>query len=151
MNCEAWEVGEDNYGCDYVEELMKRFIISLKNAGFAASVADLINQRKDMKAYTIKYLCKEGEDYLVTCRRIFSSQFSSKWWCILLLVELLFCFPISNAKLERLFSAMKRLKTYIRSSLSDCHLEDLVRIVIEGTPTLNFDVIPACESLNHRR
>ena len=40
---------------------------------------------------------------------------------------------------------MKRLKTYIRSSLSDARLEDLVRIVVEGAPTLNVDVMSAVE------
>ena len=56
LSCETWDTGDDDYGGDDIEDMMKRFITPLRNAGFAASAADLINQWKDMMAYIIKNL-----------------------------------------------------------------------------------------------
>jgi hypothetical protein len=44
---------------------------------------------------------------------------SEEWNMVLLLVELPFSIPISNAKVERLFSLMKRVKTDSRASLNE--------------------------------
>ena len=143
LNTEIWDIDNDDYGVEEIGALVDRFIVPLKNAGMKASKSNVKIQWRGMRNYSCKSLYNAGEDYLETWRKIFSSQFASEWRDILFLVELLFCFPIGNAKLERLFSAMKRLNTY--TSLSDARLEDLVRIVVEGAPALNFDVMPAVE------
>lgn len=64
---------------------------------------------------------------------------------VLLVVELLFSIPISNAKVERLFSRMKRVKTDSRASLNESTLNDLVRINMEGPSVREFEPTPAIE------
>ena len=52
-------------------------------------------------------------------------------------------FPISNAKVERGFSAMRRIKTDWRSSLGEDTLDSLMRISIDGPSLEHFDPKPA--------
>jgi hypothetical protein len=51
---------------------------------------------------------------------------------VLLLVELLLSIPISNAKVERMFSLMNRVKTDFRASLTENTLNNLIRIRMES-------------------
>jgi len=61
------------------------------------------------------------------------------------LVHILLVFPISNAKVERGFSSMRRIKTDWRSSLGEDTLDNLMRITIEGPPLKDFDPKPSVE------
>ena len=51
--------------------------------------------------------------------------------------------PISSAQCERGFSAQKRIKSDVRSSLSVTTTEDLIRISMEGPEVEYFDPSPA--------
>ena len=64
---------------------------------------------------------------------------SYKWKNILLLIELLFSVPVCNAKLERLFSHLRRVKNDFRCSLGEHHLTNILRIIEEGPPLGSFD------------
>ena len=44
---------------------------------------------------------------------------AKEWKDILLIVELLFCWPISNTAVERVFSLLNRVKTDGHASLGD--------------------------------
>ncbi|KAJ7373230.1 hypothetical protein OS493_012818 [Desmophyllum pertusum] len=57
--------------------------------------------------------------YLRVWRRIFHSSQKDEWSMVLLLVELLFSIPISNAKVERLFLLMNRVKTDSQATLGE--------------------------------
>ena len=92
---------------------------------------------------TIKYLSPEKTEYRVVWHKIFQSSRKNSWNLILLLVELLFSQPVSNAKVERMFSLMERIKTNERSPLSENVLSSLVRICMEGPECENFDAVPA--------
>ena len=61
------------------------------------------------------------------------------------MIELLFCLPISNAAVERLFSLMKRLKTSIRSSLGQTRLSNIIRIKLHGPSLSEFDPTAAID------
>lgn len=75
----------------------------------------------------------QSTNYRITWRKIFQSSRRDTWTLVLLLVELLFLLPVSNAKVERLFSLMNmRIKTDFRSSLSQKTLKNLVLICMEG-------------------
>ena len=50
------------------------------------------------------------------------------------LAELLLVFPVSNATVERGFSAMKRIKSDWRNRLNEETLDNLMRISIDGPP-----------------
>lgn len=64
---------------------------------------------------------------------------------MLLLVELLFSIPISNAKVERLFSLMNRVKTDSRAMLSENTLNSLITIRMEGSKLEDYDPMPAIQ------
>ena len=64
---------------------------------------------------------------------------------VLLSVELLLSIPISNAKVERMFSLMNRVKTDSQAALSEHTLNNLVRIRMEGPPLEEFDPTPAIQ------
>ena len=74
---------------------------------------------------------------------IFSSPRSENWTDILALVELLFTVPISNAKLERMFSKMKRVITVFRSSTKELRLENILRIMEDDVSWENYDLVSA--------
>ena len=52
-------------------------------------------------------------------RKIFAAPRTKSWSDVLLMIRLLFIVPVSNAKLERMFSKLKREKSSFRCSLSD--------------------------------
>ena len=58
---------------------------------------------------------------------------------ILLPVQILLVLPISSANCERAFSAQKRIKSDVKSSLSTSRLSDLIRISTEGPELELFD------------
>ena len=61
---------------------------------------------------------------------------------MLAIVELLFCIPVANGHLERVFSQLKLIKTNRRTSIKEDTLDQLVRISVEGPPLSDWD--PAC-------
>ena len=58
---------------------------------------------------------------------------------VLLIIELLMAIPISNAKVERLFSLMKRVKVDSRASLGESTMNNLIRITTEGPQLQDFN------------
>ena len=63
---------------------------------------------------------------------------------MLLRVELLFCLPVSNAVVERLFSMTKRIMTRLRCSLGQIRLNHLIQINL-GPSLKEFDAMPAID------
>ena len=99
-----------------------------------------------MLEYALKYIKLLGVSYLVTWKKLFTSPKKNEWSDALLLVELLFSDPVSNAKLERMFSKLKRTKTIFRESLSSTRVENLLCIVKDGLPLVENNVMPAVEA-----
>ena len=48
------------------------------------------------------------------------------------LLHILLALPVGTATVERSFSEMKIVKTRLRNRLSDCNLERLMKISVEG-------------------
>ena len=69
---------------------------------------------------------------------IYPRQFM-QWSNILALVELLFCLPMSNGRVESTFSQMKLIKTDRRCNLGEASLDSLLRIEMEGPEFLAWD------------
>ena len=57
------------------------------------------------------------------------------------LVRLLLVMPATNAQSERSFSAVRRLKTYLRSSMTQQRLNHLMLLHIHKEHTNNLDLI----------
>ena len=152
LNCEGWEkkdeYGEEDLGFadDVIAELYNHFKEPLSKAGLNGTLNDLLDQWHDLLNYTIRYLDPTRTPYLRVWRRIFDSSRRAQWSMVLILVELLFCIPISNAKVERLFSLMNRVKTDCRASLGESSLNHLIRIRMEGPAFQDYDSTPAIQS-----
>ena len=56
------------------------------------------------------------------------------------MIILLFSVPVCNAKLERLFSHLRRVKNDFRCSLGEHRLTNILRILEEGPALGSFDV-----------
>ena len=144
LNTDGWirHTNDDAFADEALEELFNFYEQPLKNAGFQGGLSDLLDQWHSVVEYTTKYLNIKS-DYKEVWHQIFGSSKRGEWDLVLLLVELLFCLPVSNAKVERLFSLMNRVKTDGRCSLKEGRLNDLRRICMEGPDIENFDAIPA--------
>ena len=72
---------------------------------------------------------------------------------LLKLLQITLTIAVSTAECERSFSAMKRIKTYIRSTMTNERLSDLAVLSIEKelSKTLNLEeVVNIFASSNHR-
>lgn len=139
------------------EELMsifEHFCPLLKNAGVDCTAVELLDEWHALLSYSVKFLKPERNHYLKTWKFLFKSSMVSRWRNVLTLVELLFSIPVSNAKLERLFSRLKRTKVDARGSLGEKRLTNLLRIGEEGPDVATFDVAPVvkfwCSKRNRR-
>ena len=108
---------EQAFGVEAMTELYDFYRIPLERAVFDGSLSDLLEQWENLCDCTVKYLNPQSTDYSITWHKIFQSSRCDMWTLVLLLVELLFSLPVLNAKMERLFSLMNRIKTDSRSSL----------------------------------
>uniref|UniRef100_A0A1X7VHZ3 Uncharacterized protein n=1 Tax=Amphimedon queenslandica TaxID=400682 RepID=A0A1X7VHZ3_AMPQE len=64
-------------------------------------------------------------DYRCVGRRLYYSPNTTEWSNVLQLAHLLFTLPVSNWKLQRIFSTLKLIKVD-RSSLGNSVLDDLL-------------------------
>ena len=78
------------------------------------------------------------EGYRRVWYKLTTSPDAAKWPNVLLLSELLFSLPFSSGTVERMFSALKLVKTDRRTNLHASTLNDLLDISIEGTTLANF-------------
>lgn len=144
LNCEGWEKRDDN-GEDDVEfadgcvaELYKHFKEPLSKAGLNGPLGELLDQWHHLIEYTKQYLQPSKTPSLRVWRRIFDSSRHNEWNMVLILVELLFAIPISNAKVERLFSLMNCVKTNARATLEGPELQDY-----DPAPTIELSLSSA--------
>ena len=160
LNCEGWDrkievdgecTPDDEFADDSIMFLIQHFETPLKSAGVHMSAADVIEQWHELLNYAREYLSLSATPYLQTWRKIFSSPRSKNWKDVLILVELLFTIPICNAKLERMFSKLKYVKTEFRCSLSTNRLENLLRIFESGPSVEEYDVMHFLIKLKLRR
>ena len=124
-----------------VGEVFRRFRKPLQNAGVTLNEHEMLDEWHDLVEYAQTYLKPEKKNYLKTWRRIFDMAIDFK--NILLVVEICFIMPLSNAHLERLFSRMKRVKCNSRCGLSNSRLGSLLSIGQEGEDLSTSTVLPA--------
>ena len=149
LNCKGWaDRGSSNI--EFLDEsicfFFERFQTQLKYAGMEVSYPEFISQWHNMLEYALKYIKLSGVSYLVTWKKLFTSPKKNEWSDALLLVELLFSIRVSNTKLERMFSKLKRIKTIFRASLSSTRVENLLRIVEDGLLLVEYNMISAAEA-----
>ena len=80
-----------------------------------------------MVEYGRQYINLVQDDYSVVW---WNCVDASKWGNVLAI----FCIPVANGHLERVFSQLKLIKTNRRTSIKDNTLDQLVRVNVEGPP-----------------
>ena len=105
----------------------------------------MLMQWHEIVDFAVETIGVIGQSYLKTWRKIFSAPRGKGWKDALILIELLFTILVSNAKLKRMFSKLKRVKTNFRCSLSLQRLENILRIMEEGPAWEEYDPLPAIE------
>ena len=150
LNTEHWKsLAEDEieFADDMVTDLLAKFRPTLLKQGLCPNTCDLeiLDEWHDMVSHTINFLQSSKANYKKTWRLLFDSSYSTKWKNILLLIQLLFSVPICNAKLERLFSKLRRTKNDERCSIGEERLTNVLRIVEEGPPLASYDSTPVVQ------
>lgn len=138
MDTGLWPKDADDlrdFGCDELDTFISVFE-DLMNANDVD--IDLIREEwVDLKMFWLKNLL-HFKTYKAVWKSILGS-YRDKFPNISHVILILLTFPVSNAKVERGFSAMGRVKTDWRSSLKVHTLDCLLRITLEGKPLQEFD------------
>lgn len=56
------------------------------------------------------------------------------------ILKIYFTFPVSSATAERSFSALRRIKTFLRTSMTHCRLNNLILLYVHMAITDLLDV-----------
>ena len=134
----GWEKSANTaFGCEALEYVSTRFLVPLENTSVNCAV--LNEEWDDIVEYAKRYLNLVQDDYKVIWWKLFNSPDSTKWTNVLAVVELLFCLPVSNSHLERVFSQLKLVKSERRTCLGEDRLDQLVRISVEAPVLAQWD------------
>ena len=67
------------------------------------------------------------------------------------LLKIYFTFPVTSATAERLFSSLRRIKTFVRTTMTHCRLNNLY-VHVNRTDALDLEAIASdFVSVNSRR
>ena len=134
----GWEKSANTaFGYEALEYVSTRFLVPLENASVNCAVLD--EEWDDIVEYAKRYLNLVQDDYKVIWWKLFNSPDSTKWTNVLAVVELLFCLPVSNGHLERVFSQLKLVKSEQRTCLGEDRLDQLVCISVEAPVLAQWD------------
>ena len=120
--------------------MCQRFSTPLESSSIDISLVQ--GEWDDMVEYGRQYINLVQDDYKVVWWKLFNCVDAGKWSNVLAIVELLFCIPVANGHLERVFSQLKLIKTNRRTSIKEDTLDQSVCINVEGPPLSDWD--PAC-------
>ena len=115
----------------------------LHNWLYSSSHTDLLKQYYELVEYAKRTLSLAGVSHVVIWRKIVTTPRSKGSSDILLMTRILFTVPISKAKLEKMFSKLKHVKTNFCCSVGVTGLENILWIMEEGSSWETFDPISA--------
>ncbi len=139
---QGWEKTTDaDFAKPSLEQLSTQFAEPLRRANIDALVLE--EEWEDMLDYAKRYLNIVQEECSIIWWKLFNAACAKKWANILGLIKLLFTLPMSNGRVERIFSSLKLIKTDRRSKLSENHLDDLLRISVDGPPASEWNATNA--------
>ena len=107
----------------------------------ATDLAAIQEEAKEMLDYAHQYLRVDRDGYQHVWYRVAFGPDCTQFRNLVAIAQLLFSLPFSTAKVERLFSSLKLIKTDRRTSLSQETLSDLLEVSVEGTELENFDAV----------
>ena len=121
-----------------VDRLGVRFKVPLEEAG--VEIKELPKEMREIMTYASQFISLSTMSYQAVWWRLFHAPDSSSSWSnILTLAQLLFSLPISNGKLERVFSTLKTIKCDKRSCLGNEALDDLLMLNTDAIPLSQFN------------
>ena len=128
-------------GLSFVVDL---YSLLLREGG--ADVSVIQKERDDVASNANDYLDLMTQNYKAVWWKIYRRIDAKKWENILMDIEILFCIPVSNGQVERLFSQLKLVITDKRINLSNELLDSLLRINVEEPPLEQWDPTEAVNS-----
>ena len=124
---------------DCITRLTSRFKLPLEHAGAVVEEIRDTCKFNQMMDYAIQYSSLATLDYRNVWWRLFNTPHSlSGWENALTLVELLFPLPVSNGKVERVFSILGDIKAKKRSLLANDTLDDLLYLNADKVSLSDF-------------
>ena len=120
-----------------VEYLTSHFREPLEAKG--VTLESIQDEVEEIVFYARKYLNIGTECYQKIWYKLYTSPDVRKWPNLIHLSELLFSLPFSNGHVERMFSALKIVKTNRRTKLKTSTLSDLLDVKEEGPPLRDFN------------
>ena len=118
-----------------VEYIIARFREPLEAKG--GDMSSILDEVEDAVQYARKFF-SIADDYHKIWYKLHVVPDASKWPNVLLLCSLLFSLPVSNGRVESIFSSMNVIKTERRASMHTDTLSDLLEIHTEGTSLAEF-------------
>lgn len=109
-----------------IRRLSSRFKVPLEAAG--AQIILMVEEFREILLYATQFISLSTTNYQEVWWKIFQCPNAPDWSNILTLAQLLFTLPVSNGKLERVFSTLKNIKVEKRSCLSNEMLDDLLTL-----------------------
>ncbi len=141
---QEWEKDtSDSFAHPAIQALSVRFQIPLQQAQINISLLE--EEWDDMVDHARRYLDLVTQDNNVVWWKRFNGSNAKNWGNILGLVELLFCLPMSNGHVERVFSQLKVIKTDRRTGLGEDRLDNLLGVASTGPQLSEWDPTHAVE------
>lgn len=91
-----------------IGRLLDHFLVSLEGA--AVDVFEIHGKFKAMISYGAQFISISTMEYQSVWWRLFHAPNSSEWLNVLSLASLLFSLPVSNSKIEQIFSQLNLIK-----------------------------------------
>jgi hypothetical protein len=144
LSSHGWEklVLEDD-DLSVIERLTERFLIPLQSAN--VNIKEIKSEYAAMIEYATEFIAISSLDYHSVWWRLFHASNSASWSNVLKLAEILFSLPVSNGKLERVFSTASSIKVEKRSRLSNRSLDDLLLLNTPKVPISSFNPDPSID------
>ena len=141
---QGWEKATDaSFAHTAIQNLSARFQIPLEQARI--DISCLEEEWDEMTDFAKRYLDLVTQENNTVWWKLFNSVSAKNWGNILGLIELLFCLPLSNGHVERVFSQLKIIKSDRRTCLGEDRLDSLLRIATSAPPLSQWDPTHAVE------
>ncbi len=133
LSTHGWERSDNpSFGYAALDAICQWFRVPLEKATIDSSLVQ--EEWDDMVEYAKKYLNLVQEDYKIVWWKLYNAVDAKKWSNVLAIIELLFCLPIANGRVERVLTC-----------LGEDTLDQLLRINVEGPPLADWNATRALE------
>ena len=124
-----------------IVRLGERFRVPLE--GPSVDRERLPEEFHELLVHATQFISLSTMGYQAVWWRLFHAPNATEWYNCLTLARLLLTLPVSNGKLERIFSTLKVIKVDKRSLLGNDTLDDLLVLNTDLIPLKNFNPDPS--------